>query len=133
MNYSKHTYYAHSMQIYDTDREKSERGLLEHLGFNILCPNRDLKLGNDMDAYLRIVAKCKNVVCSEYSEFIGKGVYLELKWAMRHDIPCYVLRDEVLYIISEVDIYNDADWQTTYGQITEVIALDEFVNDDVIM
>ena len=120
MNYSQHTYYAHSMQIYGTDREKSERALLEHLGFNILCPCRDLNLGNDMDKYLRIVAKCKNVVCSEYSEFIGKGVYLELKWALRHNIPCYVLRDCILYHVIEVEIYNDQDWATTFGRIKKV-------------
>lgn len=120
MNYSKHTYYAHSMQIYGSDHEKLERGILEQLGFNILCPNRDLKLGNDMDAYLKIVAKCKNVVCSEYSEFIGKGVYMELKWAMRHDILCYVLRDHTLYHVVKLKIFNDQDWQTTFGKIKEV-------------
>ena len=117
MDYSKHTYYAHSMQIYNTTQEKVERGFLEHLGFNILCPNRDLSLGNDMDAYLRIVAKCKNVVCSEYSSFIGKGVYLELKWAIRHKIPCYVLRDNTIYHVLEVEVYNDQDWATTFGRI----------------
>jgi len=120
MDYSKHTYYAHSMQIYDTDREIFERGFLEHLGYNILCPCRDLNLGNDMNKYLRIVAKCKNVVCSEYSGFIGKGVYLELKWALRHNIPCYVLREKTIYCVLEVEIYNDQDWQTTFGKIKKV-------------
>ena len=120
MNYSNHTYYAHSMQIYGTDREKAERGFLEQLGYEILCPCRDLNLGNDMDAYLRIVAKCKNVVCSEYSSFIGKGVYLELKWAIRHNIPCYVLREHTLYHVLEVEIFNDADWQTTFGKIKKI-------------
>jgi len=120
MNYSNHTYYAHSMQIYNTDREIAERGFLEQLGFNILCPNRDLSLGNDMDAYLRIVARCKNVVCSEYAGFVGKGVYLELKWAMRHKIPRYVLRERTLYHIVRLRIFNDQDWQTTFGKIEEV-------------
>jgi len=120
MNYSKHTYYAHSMQIYNTAREKAERGLLEHLGYKIVCPNKDVSLGDDMNAYLKLVAKCKNVVCSEYSGFIGKGVYLELKWALKHNIPCYVLRDCIIYCVLEVEIFNDQDWKTTFGKISKV-------------
>ena len=118
MNYSKHTYYAHSMQIYNTDQEIIERGLISSLGYNVLCPNRDLSLGDDMNKYLRIVQRCKNVICSEYSGFIGKGVFLELKWAIRYNIPCYVLREGKLYDLIGVSVFNDQDWKTTFGKVT---------------
>lgn len=35
MNYSKHTYYAHSMHIYNTEQERIERDTLVKLGFNL--------------------------------------------------------------------------------------------------
>jgi hypothetical protein len=108
------------MQIYNTKTEKSERDFLELLGFNIVCPNRDLHFGNDMDLYLRLVAKCKSVVCSEYSGFIGKGVYLELAWALRHKIPCFLLRERKIYRIINITEYNTDDWQTTYGKIGKI-------------
>lgn len=131
MNYSKHTYYAHSMQIYGTDREKLERGILERMGFRILCPNNDLSLGDDMNKYLQIVARCKRVVCSEYSGFIGKGVYLELKWALRHNIPCYVLREDTIYRVIEVKVFNDQDWKTTYGHITKISEVEIEYNEKI--
>lgn len=120
MNYSKHTYYAHSMQIYNTDQEKREYDQLNKLGFNIVCPNRDLSLGNEMSRYLRIVAKCKDLVASEYSGFIGKGVYLEIRWALRHEIPVYVLRKGSVFIVKNVKQFNTDDWKTTFGKIGEV-------------
>jgi len=128
MNYSKKTYYAHSMHIYGTDREIMERAFIESMGFEVVCPNRDLNLGNDMDAYLRIVRQCKRIICSEYSGYIGRGVYLEIKWAMRHDIPVYVLRGNSLYRVCEVGFFNEDDWKTTYGRITKA----ELITKDVL-
>jgi len=123
MNYSNHTYYAHSMHIYGSDREKLERDLLIRLGFNVCCPNRDLSLGNDMDAYLSIVKQCKSVVASEFAGFIGRGVYLEVSHALRHDIPVFVIRHSILYKVVKIVFFNENDWKTTYGQITEVESL----------
>ena len=129
MNYLKKTYYAHSMHLYSTDTEKSERQALEKMGFNIICPSRDLKLGNDMDAYLRIVKQCKRLICSEYSGFIGKGVYLEIKVALANNIPSYVLRDGFLYRIFKINVFNTDDWKTTVGKITGVELVTENILD----
>ena len=128
MNYSNHTYYAHSMQIYNTTQEKAERAQLEAMGINIVCPNRDVKLGNDMDRYLALVKKCKAVISSEYSSFIGKGVYLEIRHALRHDIPVYVLREGSLFIVKNVKPFNNDDLKTTFGKIGEVVPIKETVS-----
>ena len=58
----KKIYYAHSMKIYDTDREKKERAYLEKLFGSVICPNRDMKYdGNGMVLYLKKVL-CENNV-----------------------------------------------------------------------
>jgi len=115
------------MQIYGTDRERLEREALVAKGFTVVCPNIHLSLVNDMDAYLRIVERCKRVVATEYAGYIGKGVFLEIRWALRHNIPVYVMRHGVLFKVLTVIHFNEDDWKTTYGQIGHTEPVKELV------
>lgn len=114
-------YFAHSKKIYGTDAEEALRDLIENtLGkrFKVICPNRDLIYdGRGMELYLAQVRKSKLVICSEYRGFVGKGVYEEVKEAIKNNIPVYALRGLSFIYVKDVEINDVDDWGVEYGKL----------------
>ena len=110
-------YYAHSMKIYDTDREKDELKLIKSLYSNVVNPNGDIKWRGTMEDYFEAVRESDIVVCSEYKGHVGKGVHDEIKEAQLHDIPVFVIRRGKFYPVKEISIDNAGDWGVNYGRI----------------
>lgn len=123
----KTIYYAHSMRIYNSEREKEELRFLRSIFRKVICPNHDMKNlpspTNDTEAmlpYLKKVDKCDGVVCSEFNGYIGKGVYEEIKRAMPNFSIPLCLREESekykFFIIEELDLVGDDNW-TAYARL----------------
>ena len=103
-------YYAHSMQIYNTDREQQELDIIKKHFIKVICPNNDIgDTSKGMRTYLQVVKWADVVVASEYKGHIGGGVYSEVHYALINKIPVFCLRDGNLYPVidaKEVDPQN---------------------------
>jgi hypothetical protein len=114
----KRIYYAHSMLIYGTLKEKQELKILRKKFQNVLCPNQDIgDVQKGMSAYLKIVEWADLVVVSEYLGFIGKGVYSEIQHAQNNGIPVKCLRGSKLLEVKDTSIYNASDYRIRYGKL----------------
>lgn len=113
-------YYAHSKQIYDTKRERDELQFLCK-SFDVLCPNIDIGDYNDMSPYLNAVKSCDRVICSEYKNHIGKGVYEELLCAFFNDKKVDVLRKRnksfTLKKVLDAKCVDCDDWRVRYAKL----------------
>lgn len=117
----KTCYYAHSMQIYDSTSEQLERAFLEQF-YKVTCPNRDIGERGRMEPYIQRVATCDIVVCSEVAGHIGRGVYEEVRHAMKLRKPVYCLRSSpktgtILRRVNSAQIANPDDWVFTYATL----------------
>ena len=110
LNNDLRCYYAHSMQIYNTDREQQELMTIKQLYKKVICPNHDIgDTSRGMRTYLNVVKWSDVVVASEYKGHIGGGVYSEVHYALINKIPVFCLRDGNLYPVidaKEVDPQN---------------------------
>lgn len=110
---SKMIYYAHSRKIYNTKREKKELQYLRKLYGKVLDPNNDLGELEDTCKYMRHVAACTLVVCSEYLDHVGFGVFMEVLFALNNDIPVMCLRKNKsnnqfqLHMVHEIKLKGD--------------------------
>lgn len=109
-------YFAHSMKDYDTKREKKSLKYLRERFPNIVCPNNDLNLGSKMENYLSYIRNNVNFVIfmPNKNNFIGKGVWQEIKEARNKNIPVFLLiRRFGKYHISFFDFtgkINETNW-----------------------
>ena len=120
---NKKVYYAHSLQIYNTKREKRELRFLKRK-FNEVCnPNTDIIWDNrtKMQLYLKTVRNSDVIVVSEYMNHAGKGVYEEIKTALRNNILVLCLRKRFfkykLQQVKDVESANELDWKITHGKV----------------
>lgn len=117
-------YYSHSRQKYNTPAEALELAAIARLfpGVRILNPNGDMRWEGDMAPYLAAARDAYLVVCSEYRECIGRGVYEEILATYGLGHPIYLLRVDPtganLYAVTQVALHNAADWTETYAKIT---------------
>lgn len=113
-------YYAHSMHIYNSPREKKELAYLRRR-FNVLCPNNDIGHITPFSKYLRISAWADVVVVSEYKGYVGRGVYEEVEQALKLKQTVYCIRENdtglILLPVKQVEIHNSGDWKRNYGRI----------------
>jgi len=121
----KKIYYAHSMKIYDSIKEKDELRFLKrkYKKENVVCPNNDLGELGDIERYKKFIKRnCKAVVASEYKNCIGRGVYEELKTALTNKIPCFLIRKtktgrRSVKPIKSIRVNNKWDWKVEYGKV----------------
>lgn len=119
----KKLYYAHSMLIYNTKREKKELRFLRKNFSSVCNPKTDITWDNTikMEAYFKVVKNSDIVVVSEYKNHIGKGVYDEIKTAINSNILVLCLRKKLfkcrLQQVKGVELVNEQDWKITYGKI----------------
>ena len=118
---NKKVYYAHSLLIYNTLREKRELKFLKRKYNNICNPNGEIKWYGSIIPYLNKVKESNIVIFSEYKNFIGKGVYLEIKTALENNIQVLCLRKKLLqyklFTIKKIKLFNQFDWKIEYGII----------------
>lgn len=103
-------YYAHNMLIYGTEQEKKELKEIKNFfpGEKIYNPN-GLKPGKGFETmipYRKIVARSAAVVCSRFDGTIGRGIFAELEEAMAQRIPCYLLEEGKIFVISKIFLKN---------------------------
>ncbi len=113
-------YYAHSKLIYNTRREKSEERFLKKK-YTVVNPNTDIGDRANMSPYLKKIEECAGVVFSEFKRFIGRGVYEEIKHAMRLNKPVLclkksMLRYQLIPINSLPKIFDEYDWIERYAK-----------------
>lgn len=113
-------YYAHSMCIYNTERERRELKFLSSIFRSVLNPN-DYKDSAGMGFFLNLVSECGIVVCSEYKRFIGKGVFMEINSALKSNKQVFCLRNTrgrwKLLEVKRVKVYDVTDWAVKYGKV----------------
>lgn len=111
-------YFAHSMQIYNTLREKNELKFINEMFDKVICPNVDIRIASGgMNGYLRIVGWADLVVVSEYRGFVGAGVFAEVKKAVELKIPVKCLRRNKLIEVKDVVINDSKDIKIKYGKL----------------
>ena len=114
-------YYAHSKQIYNTEREHREIKYINKKFGKIINPNTDIGEMGNIEPYLIAISNSKGVVCSEYKGHIGRGVYEEILYAIKNKLPVYVIKRFLKkYIIKKVmcvKIIDRYDWKIRYGKI----------------
>lgn len=117
-------YYAHSKVIYNTDTETQTRVLLRKLfpKFQVVCPNQDLGELGTLQPYLDYVGTCQLLVATEYKQFVGKGVFEEVQFALSKGIDALVLRTSragrpTVHSISRVQVVDPRDWRLMYGKV----------------
>ncbi len=111
-------YYAHSMQIYNTEREKNELQIINTMFDKTICPNNDIgKTDRGMRVYLKIVEWADLIIVSEYCGYVGCGVYYEIKTAIEHNILVKCLRKNKLYDIEGLSIYDSNDLKIKYAKL----------------
>jgi len=124
--FKKKLYYAHSMRIYNTIREKDEYLFIKQTfsKYSIFCPNtnspdiwKSMSGKQIMQECFKQVKKSKVIVASEYNSRIGKGVFEELLLALKLGKQVLVLRENKLIPIIDVAIVDSYDWAIRYGKI----------------
>ncbi len=116
-------YYAHSILIYNTKREKKELRFLRKKFSSIFNPNTDIIWDDTtkMEPYFRAVKNSDILVVSELKNHIGKGVFDEIKTALNSNILVLCLRRKFfkysLRKVKDVELLNEENWKTYYGKV----------------
>ena len=76
-----------------------------------------------MQIYLDEVARSDMVICSEYQHHIGKGVYVEIRQALRLEIPVFCIKRRwwgglKLVPVTGIEVFEHWDWKVNYGTIS---------------
>lgn len=120
-------YFAHSMEDYDTKREKIA---LKFLGEtfkkdNIINPNTDLFFGSNMGGYLGYIRDNVDILVfmSKENNLCGKGTYTEIVEAMNKEILIYKIvfkKKKITHLTKDFSFGegNENDWKN-YIKIEE--------------
>jgi len=120
---NKIIYYAHSMKIYGTKRERKELKFLQEKFKTVINPSTDPKLqwNGSMSIYYDAVSESDITVCSEYKKCIGKGVFYEINVALDGGKKVYCMKKDgksfKLVEVDRVEEYNNYDWSVEYGKV----------------
>ncbi|MHA1197867.1 MAG: 3'-5' exonuclease [Candidatus Heimdallarchaeaceae archaeon] len=122
-------YYAHSMKIYRKKQEKNELKIIRKIypEANIINPAKYEKkwkgsTGKEiMKRCLDLLSKSDIVIFSalRYGDeyFVGKGVYVEVKFALELNMKVFFLSDKLEHNFS-IDVYDDTDWELKFAKIS---------------
>lgn len=119
-------YYAHSMQIYRSKQEKKETKIIKKIfpKAEIINPAKYEKKWKKFSGK-EVMAKCLDLISKsdivifsaieqDNKDFVGRGVYVEVKFAQEIEKDIYFLK-EVLESDFSIDIYNDDDWALKFS------------------
>jgi len=115
-------YYSHSVQIYGTIKEESERTFLDKKFRKIICPNRDMggyRVEGGIEHFLNLISQCEALVFSEFQGFVGRGVYAEICRARGEGKDVWILRKVnskyKLLKFRKLKLHDESDWKEQYG------------------
>lgn len=121
-------YYAHSMNIYGKKQEKLELKLIKNVfpKANIINPAKyEKKWKKDsgkeiMKKCLDLLSKSDIVVFSaiehEGGHFVGRGVYVEVKFAEELSKEVYFLREHLDNVFL-LEMFDENDWISKFGKV----------------
>ncbi len=121
-------YYAHSMNIYGKKQEKQELKLIKNVfpKADIINPAKyEKKWKKDsgkeiMKKCLDLLSRCDIIVFSavehEGGYFVGRGVYIEVKFAEELGKEVYFLRDNLENIFI-LEMFDENDWVSKFGKV----------------
>lgn len=114
-------YFAHSMLIYNSKQERRELKLLKRIfpKAEIVNPAKYERKWKNLSGK-EVMAKCLDLISNcdififsaieqDNKDFVGRGVYVEVKFAEEIEKDIYFLQ-ETLESDFSIDIYNDDDW-----------------------
>ena len=117
-------YFAHSKLIYDTPLEKRIINMLISAGYEVLDPNTQISEKGRIEPYLAAIDTCDEVICFPHHDYIGKGVYEEVKHGIRTHKFCFRFTINSksphgfdLKEITGVRVYEITDWKWKYGKL----------------
>jgi hypothetical protein len=114
-------YYAHSMKIYGSDREKKEIAYIKKKFKSVVNPAVDLIWQGSMELYFKAVKESDIVICSEYEKHIGKGVFDEIFTALLLEKKVFCIRKlgrgYKLLEVSRVEVVDKDDWSVYFGKV----------------
>jgi len=119
-------YYAHSMQIYKSKQEKKEIKTIKRIfpKAKIINPTNYEKKWKNFSGK-EVMAKCLELINNSdivifsaieqnNKDFVGRGVYVEVKFAQEIEKDIYFLK-ETLESDFSIKIYNDDDWTLKFS------------------
>ena len=110
-------YYAHSKQIYNTERERKELSFIRSSFplIPILNPSKNM---DQFGLNLKQIAESWAIVCSRYENHVGKGVYEEIKEAIRLKKPVFcIIQPNKLVRVRSLQLVDPNHWKTYYGKL----------------
>ena len=119
-------YYAHSMLIYKSKKERREIRRIKSMfpKAEIINPAKHERKWKNLSGK-EIMAKCLDLISNSdmvifsaieqnNNDFVGRGVYVEVKFAQEIKKDIYLLK-ETLESDYSLDIYNDDDWSLQFS------------------
>jgi DNA polymerase III epsilon subunit-like protein len=119
-------YYAHSMQIYKSKQERKEIKIIKKIfpKAEIVNPAKYEKKWKNLSGK-EVMTKCLNLISNsdmvifsaikqDNRDFVGRGVYVEVKFAEEIEKDTYFLH-ETLESDFSLEIYNDDDWNIRFS------------------
>ncbi|MHA1203240.1 MAG: exonuclease domain-containing protein [Candidatus Heimdallarchaeaceae archaeon] len=119
-------YYAHSMQIYKSKQERREIKIIKKIfpKAEIVNPAKYEKKWKNLSGK-EVMTKCLNLISNsdmvifsaikqDNKDFVGRGVYVEVKFAEEIEKDTYFLQ-ETLESDFSLEIYNDDDWNIRFS------------------
>jgi len=98
-------YYSHPMLLYNTQREKEELEFLRSLSDKVICPNNDIGYcQRGIKGYLNIVRWADLVVVSTINGILTSGIFAEVKYALKLNIPVKKLVEKTLIEFSNDEL-----------------------------
>lgn len=117
-------YYAHSMQLYNTEREQQEVRMLMQYFYNgvVYNPNRNFiqYSKNPMGECFDVVndPTITHVAFSHDNKKISSGVYAEIKLAMNHHKPVYIIhKDRIIPYVGPITL-TKVDRATNWAEVS---------------
>lgn len=119
-------YYAHSMQIYKSKQERKEIKIIKKIfpKAEIVNPAKYEKKWKNLPGK-EVMTKCLNLISNsdmvifsaieqDNRDFVGRGVYVEVKFAEEIEKDTYFLQ-ETLESDFSLKIYDDDDWNIRFS------------------
>ena len=124
-------YYAHSMQIYKSKQEKKEIKTIKKIfpKAEIVNPAKYEKKWKKLSGK-EVMAKCLDLISNsdivifsaveqDNKYFVGRGVYVEVKFAQEIKKDIYYLK-EILESDFSIEIYDDDDWGLRFSTVKNI-------------
>ncbi len=114
----KQAYYARSLLLRDSEKEKEQLALLEIM-YEVVNPSLEKVVDEAliMKKCLELVANCDVVVFTDVDGFVSKGVYTEVKFAISKGIRVEYLKENEFVENWKLVMNDEKDWKFKYSKV----------------